>query len=42
MYLQDQWWARMSAQVYLDIEDFEWAGKALKEVCEKAAAQNFS
>ncbi|KAK3661161.1 hypothetical protein LTR56_000284 [Elasticomyces elasticus] len=27
------WWVRMSAQVYLTIEDFEWAGKVLKEVC---------
>ena len=26
-------WARLSAQVYLDIEDFEWAGHMFLELC---------
>ncbi|KAG4223945.1 hypothetical protein PC116_g27595 [Phytophthora cactorum] len=29
-------WARISAQAYLDVEDFEWAGKVLRELCERA------
>lgn len=29
------WWVRLSAQVYLTKEDFDWAAGILKEVCER-------
>jgi len=36
---QGQWFARFGGQVYLDLDDFEWAAKVLKEVCTRAARQ---
>ncbi|KAK0621975.1 pyridoxal phosphate-dependent transferase [Bombardia bombarda] len=36
-----RYWARLSAQVYLDGEDFEWVGHKLKEVVERAAKGEF-
>jgi len=32
-----RWWTRLSAQVYLQMEDFEWVCKPLKDLCERAA-----
>lgn len=29
------WWVRLSGQVYMTIEDFHWATKVLREVCER-------
>ncbi|GAA5877343.1 hypothetical protein JCM8547_003839 [Rhodosporidiobolus lusitaniae] len=31
----DRYYTRLSAQVYLDLDDFRYVGNALKEVCEK-------
>ncbi|GES57219.1 putative aminotransferase [Aspergillus terreus] len=31
-------WTRVSAQVYLELSDFEWLGGVLREVCERAQA----
>lgn len=33
IFFGESWWVRLSAQVYLTEEDFEWAGKTLKEIC---------
>ncbi|KAH8678855.1 pyridoxal phosphate-dependent transferase [Tricladium varicosporioides] len=32
---QGQWYARLSGQVYLDMDDFKWAGEKLRDVCER-------
>ncbi|KAG7288361.1 Glycosylphosphatidylinositol (GPI)-anchored cell wall endoglucanase [Staphylotrichum longicolle] len=36
-FYRGRFWARLSAQVYLELDDFEWAGQTLKTVCERAA-----
>ncbi|KAF2792744.1 PLP-dependent transferase [Melanomma pulvis-pyrius CBS 109.77] len=35
------WWARFSGQVYLEIEDFEWGARVLKEVCGRVEKGEF-
>ncbi|KAF7343030.1 putative aminotransferase family protein [Mycena venus] len=30
------WWVRLSAMVYLEMADFEWAAGVLKKICERA------
>ncbi|KAK3946953.1 pyridoxal phosphate-dependent transferase [Pseudoneurospora amorphoporcata] len=37
IFYRRRFWARLSAQVYLEESDFEWAGRTLKEVCERVA-----
>lgn len=36
-----RFWARLSAQVYLDMDDFEWAGETLKLLCERVARREY-
>jgi selenocysteine lyase/cysteine desulfurase len=38
MWYGGAWWVRMSGQVYLDIEDFEWAADVLKKVAQRTAS----
>ncbi|KAF7543726.1 hypothetical protein G7Z17_g10509 [Cylindrodendrum hubeiense] len=36
-----RFWARFSAQVYLGLEDYEWAGNMLKEISERVAKKEY-
>ncbi|KJZ74986.1 hypothetical protein HIM_05472 [Hirsutella minnesotensis 3608] len=38
----DRWLMRLSAQVYLEAEDFEWAAYKMKEVVERVAKREYS
>lgn len=40
-YHAGRFWARLSAQVYLDMVDFEWAGKTLKELSSRVANKEY-
>lgn len=40
-YHDRRFWARLSAQVYLDADDFEWAGETLKVLCERVARREY-
>ncbi|KAH7171310.1 pyridoxal phosphate-dependent transferase [Dactylonectria macrodidyma] len=37
-----RYWARMSAQVYLTLEDYEWAAKMLQEIVERVAKKEYN
>lgn len=36
-----RFWARLSAQVYLDIDDFQWAGDTLQVLCQRIARREY-
>lgn len=40
-YHAGRFWARLSAQVYLDMDDFDWAGKTLEELCNRVARKEY-
>jgi hercynylcysteine S-oxide lyase len=35
VYHNGNWWARVCGQIYLEIEDFEYGGRCLLEICDK-------
>lgn len=35
IFYADAWWVRLSAQVYLTMSDWQWAGRVLQEVCSR-------
>ncbi|KAL2753148.1 hypothetical protein ACRALDRAFT_2113136 [Sodiomyces alcalophilus JCM 7366] len=37
-----RWYVRLSAQVYLDTEDFEWAGHVLKGLCDRVGKNEYT
>lgn len=42
MYLHNgRFWTRLCAQVYLDMDDFQWAGETLKTLCERVAKKEY-
>jgi selenocysteine lyase/cysteine desulfurase len=41
MFYGGGWWVRWSAQVYLELDDFEWGAEKLKELCGKVMKGEF-
>lgn len=38
IFYRNQWWARFSAQIYLELQDFEWGAQVLEELCQELAS----
>lgn len=38
--LNGNWWVRLSAQIFNDVEDFKFAGRTLAGLCEKINAEH--
>ena len=36
VFYREAWWVRLSAQIYLELEDFNWSAGVLREVCKLA------
>lgn len=41
LYFSGSLWARLSATVYLDIDDFEYGGLVLKQICQRIDARDY-
>lgn len=41
IFYNNAWWIRWSAQVYLELSDFEWGTKILAELCERVTKGEF-
>lgn len=37
-FYKGRWWARFSAQIYLEVSDFEWGAGVLARLCSEAPA----
>ncbi|KAF2122303.1 pyridoxal phosphate-dependent transferase [Lophiotrema nucula] len=42
MWYGGAWWMRLSAQVYLGLENFEWAAETLKKLCARVEKGDFA
>lgn len=40
-FIGDRFWVRISAQIYLDLQDYEAAGRILKELCERIGKREY-
>lgn len=41
IFYRDSWWARLSAQIYLDLGDFEYGAHVLESLCTRIARHEF-